>query len=268
MTRILDSISLPTSYDGVSRAAGRLSTPRLSRIHVARCAVSGLGRGMERGFGVVIRLRQWTISIECGMQVFVVITGLILCLSHMIFFPEVRQEGLSALWRGTNVGLALAIPTVGIYLPCSDIFCHRLEEITSRNAPGLTPYVPLVAGSLSRSLACISCYPVELAKTRMQVFKVFNNTSENEHNVSTRTHKSEKMAARVVASTMTAVVAAGVKQKEKAAKDLQSLHSSPCKWFVCDDSTIYTRFFVIQEHFDEHCITSKEKGGLAIPFLC
>ncbi|GFP91325.1 mitochondrial carrier protein mtm1 [Phtheirospermum japonicum] len=88
-----------------------------------------------------------------------------------VFHKIVRQEGFSALWRGTNAGLALAIPTVGIYLPCYDIFCHRLEEITSRNAPGLTPYVPLVAGSLSRSLACISCYPIELAKTRMQAFK-------------------------------------------------------------------------------------------------
>lgn len=119
------------------------------------------------------------------------------------------QEGFSALWRGTNAGLALAVPTVsfewlllkyqesayhfivvdfffkieflfyqlelfvfkqvGIYLPCYDIFRNQLEEFTTRNAPGLTPYTPLVAGSLARSLACISCYPIELARTRMQV---------------------------------------------------------------------------------------------------
>ncbi|CAA0838933.1 alpha/beta-Hydrolases superfamily protein [Striga hermonthica] len=53
-------------------------------------------------------------------------------------------------------------------------------------------------------------------------------------------------AACVAASTVTAVVAAGEKEKEKAAKDLQSLHSSPCEWFVCDDPGIYTRCFVIQ----------------------
>ncbi|KZV21893.1 hypothetical protein F511_05583 [Dorcoceras hygrometricum] len=58
-------------------------------------------------------------------------------------------------------------------------------------------------------------------------------------------HKSE-IAACVAASTITSVVAAGEKQKEKAAKDLQSLHSSPCEWFICDDSSVYTRFFVIQ----------------------
>lgn len=58
---------------------------------------------------------------------------------------------------------------VGIYLPCYDIFRNFMEDFTSRNAPSLTPYVPLVAGSVARSLACITCYPVELARTRMQV---------------------------------------------------------------------------------------------------
>ncbi|KAL8099759.1 hypothetical protein AgCh_032129 [Apium graveolens] len=35
----------------------------------------------------------------------------------------------------------------------------------------MTPYTPLLAGSLARSLACISCYPIELAKTRMQNYR-------------------------------------------------------------------------------------------------
>ncbi|CBI40502.3 unnamed protein product, partial [Vitis vinifera] len=60
-----------------------------------------------------------------------------------------------------------------------------------------------------------------------------------------RVYKSE-VAAFVAASTMTAVVAAGEKEKQEAAKDLQSLHSAPCEWFVCDDSSTYTRCFVIQ----------------------
>lgn len=58
---------------------------------------------------------------------------------------------------------------MGIYLPCYDIFRNWLEEITSQNLPGATPYVPLVAGALARSLACATCYPIELARTRMQV---------------------------------------------------------------------------------------------------
>ena len=49
-----------------------------------------------------------------------------------------------------------------------------MEEFTTQNAPSLTPYVPLAAGSLARSLACITCYPVELARTRMQVYSIQN----------------------------------------------------------------------------------------------
>ncbi|XP_076920273.1 phospholipase A1 PLIP1, chloroplastic-like [Bidens hawaiensis] len=60
-----------------------------------------------------------------------------------------------------------------------------------------------------------------------------------------RVYNSE-MAAYVAATTMTAVVAAPEKEKQEAAKDLQSLHSSPCEWFICDDSSIYTRCFIVQ----------------------
>ncbi|XP_073007993.1 mitochondrial carrier protein MTM1 [Typha latifolia] len=90
-----------------------------------------------------------------------------------VFFKVVRQEGFARLWRGTNAGLALAVPTVGIYLPCYDIFRNWMENFTTCNAPGLTPYAPLFAGSLARSLACIACSPIELARTRMQAYKEF-----------------------------------------------------------------------------------------------
>ncbi|KAH9625806.1 hypothetical protein KSS87_016373 [Heliosperma pusillum] len=83
----------------------------------------------------------------------------------------VVQEGFSRLWRGTNASLALAIPTVGIYLPCYDLLRNYLEDITEQHASNLTPYSPLVAGSAARVLACITCYPIELARTRMQAFK-------------------------------------------------------------------------------------------------
>ncbi|KAF9687889.1 hypothetical protein SADUNF_Sadunf02G0140200 [Salix dunnii] len=84
---------------------------------------------------------------------------------------EFVQEGIGRLWRGTNASLALAVPTVGIYMPCYDIFRNSMEEFTTQNCPALTPYVPLVAGAVARSLSCITCYPVELARTRMQAFK-------------------------------------------------------------------------------------------------
>ncbi|KAL8049514.1 hypothetical protein ABFS82_06G024300 [Erythranthe guttata] len=88
-----------------------------------------------------------------------------------VFYKIIRQEGFPMLWRGTGAGLALAVPTVGIYLPFYDIFRNQIEEFTAQNAPSLTPCAPVLAGSLARSLACTSCYPIELARTRMQAFK-------------------------------------------------------------------------------------------------
>ncbi|KAL9228872.1 hypothetical protein vseg_004405 [Gypsophila vaccaria] len=88
-----------------------------------------------------------------------------------VFTKVTRQEGFSRLWRGTNASLALAIPTVGIYLPCYDMLRNYLEGFTEHHAPTLIPYSPLVAGSAARFLACITCYPIELARTRMQAFK-------------------------------------------------------------------------------------------------
>ncbi|KAL2454686.1 Mitochondrial carrier protein MTM1 [Abeliophyllum distichum] len=88
-----------------------------------------------------------------------------------VFNKVVRQEGFLKLWRGTNASLALAVPSVGIYLPLYDIFRNYMEDFTSQNAPTMTSYIPLVAGSLARSVACLTCYPIELARTRMQAFK-------------------------------------------------------------------------------------------------
>lgn len=55
-------------------------------------------------------------------------------------------------------------------MPLYDILRNHMEELTSHNAPAMTPYVPLLAGSLARSVACIICYPIDLARTRMQVY--------------------------------------------------------------------------------------------------
>ncbi|XP_059634341.1 phospholipase A1 PLIP1, chloroplastic-like isoform X1 [Cornus florida] len=72
-----------------------------------------------------------------------------------------------------------------------------------------------------------------------------DHSQEEEGNSASRVYKSE-MAAYMAASTMTSVVAAGEKEKQEAARDLQSLHSSPCEWFVCDDLSTCTHCFVIQ----------------------
>ncbi|XP_027115365.1 mitochondrial carrier protein MTM1-like [Coffea eugenioides] len=88
-----------------------------------------------------------------------------------VLYRVVRQEGFTRLWRGTNASLALAVPSVGIYMPLYDIFRNFMEEQAAEKAPIVMPYVPLVAGSLARTVACITCYPVDLARTRMQAFR-------------------------------------------------------------------------------------------------
>lgn len=54
-------------------------------------------------------------------------------------------------------------------MPLYDIFRNYMEEQATENFPVVLPYVPLVAGSLARTIACVTCYPVDLARTRMQV---------------------------------------------------------------------------------------------------
>lgn len=46
--------------------------------------------------------------------------------------------------------------------------------------------------------------------------------------------------------SVTAVVAAKEEVKQAVADDLNSTHTSPCEWFVCDDDRSATRLFVIQ----------------------
>jgi hypothetical protein len=71
------------------------------------------------------------------------------------------------------------------------------------------------------------------------------DSPEQEEEDTSRDYKSE-VAAYMAASTVTSVVAAGERERQEAATNLQSLHSSPCEWFVCDNFSNYTRCFVIQ----------------------
>lgn len=99
-----------------------------------------------------------------------------------------------------------------------------------------------------------------------EVSNDYKEVNEEEGPASSRVHKSE-MAAYVAASTMTAVVAADEKQKQETARDLQSLHNSPCEWFVCDDLRIYTRYFVIQVTNSEYTEITKGRRNLTYSFI-
>eukprot|EP00252_Welwitschia_mirabilis_P009589 TRINITY_DN22246_c0_g1_i1.p1 TRINITY_DN22246_c0_g1~~TRINITY_DN22246_c0_g1_i1.p1 ORF type:complete len:568 (+),score=44.74 TRINITY_DN22246_c0_g1_i1:123-1706(+) len=55
-----------------------------------------------------------------------------------------------------------------------------------------------------------------------------------------------EVASLFATSSMTAVVAAEEETKKAVANDLQSIHYSPCQWFICDDNSNRTRYIVIQ----------------------
>lgn len=68
--------------------------------------------------------------------------------------------------------------------------------------------------------------------------------SESKENAEVRTSEVASFVA--TTNSVTAVVAAKEEMKQAVAKDLNSAHSSPCDWFICDDDQSATRIFVIQ----------------------
>lgn len=82
----------------------------------------------------------------------------------------VRQEGARALFRGTSAALLVAVPTVGIYLPCYDYGNEYLRRRWARS-PGtehLVPLAPAAAGAASRAFAVLCVAPLDLVRTRAQ----------------------------------------------------------------------------------------------------
>lgn len=57
---------------------------------------------------------------------------------------------------------------------------------------------------------------------------------------------SDVAALMATTDSVTAVVAAKEEVKQAVADDLNSTHSSPCEWFICDNDQSATRFFVVQ----------------------
>ncbi|KAK9864769.1 hypothetical protein WJX84_011121 [Apatococcus fuscideae] len=73
-----------------------------------------------------------------------------------------RQEGVHALWRGTEASLLITVPLVALYLPLYDSLLQSLQ------GAGVGMYAPLLAGAGARSVACVATAPLELLKTRLQ----------------------------------------------------------------------------------------------------
>ncbi|KAG5626598.1 hypothetical protein H5410_011816 [Solanum commersonii] len=157
-----------------------------------------------------------------------------------------KAEAMAIKAKFDKDSIRVPVPSSDNSVPNPD----KTEEIEHKRLPP-----PLVAYDIAASAAS---YVQSRAKGLLSVgseaklvaddatLKANKGCSADEKDsTSQRVYKSE-MAAYVAASTMTTMVAADEKQKLEAARDLQSLQSSPCEWFICDDLTTYTRCFVIQ----------------------
>ncbi|GAA6061725.1 hypothetical protein JCM10212_000458 [Sporobolomyces blumeae] len=94
----------------------------------------------------------------------------------------VRSEGATALWRGTGPALMMSVPGQVIYMVGYDwgrrtAFAHppqwavvapRVGETEPRLAPAYLAGVPLLAGSLSRTVVAALLSPAELVRTQIQ----------------------------------------------------------------------------------------------------
>uniref|UniRef100_A0A7S4URS4 Mitochondrial carrier protein n=1 Tax=Guillardia theta TaxID=55529 RepID=A0A7S4URS4_GUITH len=75
----------------------------------------------------------------------------------------VKNEGLTSLWRGTGYAMLTSLPSVGIYLTCYEQLKHHLQARMEKGKY----FAPIVAGSVSRTLAVVMTNPLELVRTQI-----------------------------------------------------------------------------------------------------
>ncbi|CAA6661989.1 unnamed protein product [Spirodela intermedia] len=85
--------------------------------------------------------------------------------------------------------------------------------------------------------------PFKPARTEMVTSSSTGSTREEDEMEPTSSSVASFVA---TTSSVTAVVAAKEETKLAIANDLNSSASSPCEWYICDDDSIGTRFFIIQ----------------------
>ena len=73
-----------------------------------------------------------------------------------------------------------------------------------------------------------------------------SDEGSNRSNDSVGIINSEVASFMATTDSVTAVVAAKEEVKQAVADDLNSVLTTPCEWFICDDDRTGTRFFVIQ----------------------
>ncbi|KAI9005782.1 mitochondrial carrier domain-containing protein [Phycomyces nitens] len=81
------------------------------------------------------------------------------------FHTIVKNEGLTALWRGLSPALLMSVPANVIYFVGYDYLKVIIQPYTSTKH---NDYSPLVAGGLARTVAVALISPIELFRTRLQ----------------------------------------------------------------------------------------------------
>ncbi|XP_030540987.2 phospholipase A1 PLIP1, chloroplastic [Rhodamnia argentea] len=162
---------------------------------------------------------------------------------HLVTSSIERKAEMSAIKAKFNED-SIRVPVVSVATTDS---CHSEKDFKHPIRPSVAYDIAASAASYVQSRAK-ELPPVgsetQEEENDINPFGSREGTQEEADN-SPRFCKSE-VAVYMAASAMTSVVAAGEKEKQEAARDLQSLHSSPCEWFICDDLSTYTRCFVIQ----------------------
>ncbi|KAK9103859.1 hypothetical protein Sjap_021113 [Stephania japonica] len=176
--------------------------------------------------------------------------------------PEIKtdelqtQHGLcfvtSSLQKKAEATLIAKLDQDSTRVGSASLSSPSIESETNHIRPNRSPATYDIAASAASYVHSRAKHLLALAK-RSHTEKTTNHMEGEESacedvegcSSPSRLYTSE-MAAYVAASTMTAVVAAEETARQQAAKDLQSLHSSPCEWFVCEDSGTCTLYFVTQ----------------------
>ncbi|XP_057782190.1 phospholipase A1 PLIP2, chloroplastic [Salvia miltiorrhiza] len=121
--------------------------------------------------------------------------------------------------------------------------CHgtESEDVGEAKANGIRP-------SAAYQIAATAASYLHSHTRSILRLKSSKSTANDEDLAEEAEGRMNEDVASLMATTdsVTAVVAAKEEVKQAVADDLNSIKSSPCEWFVCDDDQNATRFFVIQ----------------------
>lgn len=127
------------------------------------------------------------------------------------------------------------------------------EEVEERKEPKNSGY--MISASAAYNIAASAASYLHAQTKSILPFKSSNVVS-GEASLDGNNESLDTEVASLMATTdsVTAVVAAKEEVKQAVADDLNSIRSSPCEWFICDDDQSGTRFFVIQvgKYNEEH----------------